>query len=93
VYLPNGDIHRIYVRGPACGHLIGSIDDPFGFPVGVAANGSAIYVANVSANIAVCDLTGCTSELTDPSLLQVQNVAVDSAGNGRRITLKTSRSR
>jgi hypothetical protein len=81
VYLPNGDIHRIYVRAPGCGHLIGSIDDPFGFPVGVAVSGSAIYVANESADVAVCDLTGCSSELTDPSLRQVQNVAVDSSGN------------
>ena len=81
VYLPNGAVHRVYVRAPGCGPLVGSVDDPFGFPVGVAVHGSTFYVPNTSANVAVCTLSGCASELTDPSLRQVQNATVDSSGN------------
>lgn len=80
LYSPNVATGAVDVYGPACGNLIASVADPYGAPLDVAAHASGFYAAG-GTTVAACTLNGCSSALTDPSIFQLETVAVDSHGN------------
>ncbi len=73
----------VNVYAPDCGKLIASLNDPYGNPSGAAVRGGTFYVEDLDGSIPVCTLSGCTSELTNPSIRSGSggSVAVDSFGN------------
>lgn len=81
VYAPSASTATVSVYAPHCGSVIATFSDPYGSPLGAAVQGDAIYLPNANGNVAVCTLTGCASELTDPSILQVTSAAADPSGN------------
>ncbi|MGB8518934.1 MAG: hypothetical protein WCD38_02075 [Candidatus Tumulicola sp.] len=80
LYLPNVETSVIGVYSPNCGQLVRGIADPYSAPVDVAVRAGKIYAAG-GTTVAVCTSDGCSSSLTDPSILQLETAAVDSKGN------------
>src|ERR1700733_2701682 len=80
LYLPNAETGVIGVYSPNCGQLVRGITDPYGSPVDVTVHGGTIYAAG-GQTVAICTTSGCSSALTDPSILQLETTAVDSKGN------------
>jgi hypothetical protein len=80
LYLANVQSGAVNVYGPNCGSLIATFTDPYGSDSDVALHGPTIYAAG-SQHVAVCTRKGCSAELTDPSILQLETAAVDSKGN------------
>ncbi|HVR45584.1 MAG TPA: hypothetical protein VMT95_02900 [Candidatus Binatia bacterium] len=80
LYLANVQSGAVNVYGPNCGNLVASFIDPYGSDGDVALHGSTIYAVG-SQHVAVCTRKGCSGELTDPSILQLETAAVDSKGN------------
>ena len=80
LYLPNAETSVIGVYSPNCGQLVRGITDPYGSPVDVTVHGGIIYAAG-GQTVAICTTSGCSSALTDPSILQLETTAVDSKGN------------
>jgi hypothetical protein len=91
VYVPTfaGATNIVNVYAPGCGKLIARVNDPYGNPSGAAVRdstsvrGSTFYVEDLDGSVPVCTLSGCSSELTDPSIASgsASSVAVDSFGN------------
>ena len=80
LYLANVQSGRVNVYAPNCGSRIATFIDPYGSDSDVALHGSTIYAVG-SQHVAVCSREGCSAELTDPSILQLETGAVDSKGN------------
>jgi hypothetical protein len=80
LYLPNISTGVISVYAPNCGRLIGTVTDPYGADGDVALGTNTFYAVG-GTHVAVCTMTGCASELTDPSVRQLETAAVDSQGN------------
>ena len=80
LYLPNVETGVIGVYSPNCGQLVRGIADPYGGPLDVAvAPARCMRPAAPPSRSARPD--GCSSSLTDPSILQLETTAVDSKGN------------
>ena len=80
LYSPNLETGAINVYRPHCGSLIASVTDPYGADIDVAVYGPTFYGVGYT-HVAVCSTSGCTSELTDRSIRQLETAAVDSGGN------------
>jgi hypothetical protein len=80
LYLANILTGTVNVYAPNCGSLVATFTDPYGSDSDVALHGSTIYAVG-SEHVAVCSRKGCSAELTDPSILQLETAAVDSKGN------------
>ena len=80
VYLPDILTSAVNIYAPECGSLIASVADPYGAPLDVAVHGGTFYAAGGQA-VAVCTQGGCSTELTDASIFQLETAAVDSHGN------------
>lgn len=86
--VPQGaaDSITVYAGPGLCGPQLGSIADPYGSPVDVAASrsvessrprGEKIVVANESGSVSVCTLSrGCTLNLTIPQAFALRGVAL-----------------
>jgi hypothetical protein len=85
VYVPTfaGGTNIVNIYAPGCGKRIARLNDPYGNPSGAAVHGSTFYVEDLDGSVPVCTLSGCSSELTDPSIRSGSGggVAVDSFGN------------
>lgn len=85
VYVPTfaGTTNIVNIYAPGCGKLIAHVNDPYGNPSGAAVRGSTFYVKDLDGSIPVCTRSGCSSELTDPSIRSGSGggVAVDCFGN------------
>lgn len=80
LYLPNSTTGAVGVYAPHCGALLKTIADPQGGDLDVAIDGSRIYALGFS-HVSVCSMNGCSRELTDGSILQLESAAVDHSGN------------
>jgi hypothetical protein len=80
-YLPNLQTGAINVYAPDCGKLIAAVKDPYGADVDVALGKNGTFYGAGRAHVSVCTTTGCTNELTDPSIFQLETAAVDASGN------------
>jgi hypothetical protein len=80
VYSPDFRTGDINIYGPNCGSLIASVNDPYGSDVDVAVGENGIFYGVGGTHVSVCTLSGCTSELTDPSIKQLETAAVDAGG-------------
>jgi hypothetical protein len=81
IYSPNLETSEINVYAPNCGALLASVKDPYGADVDVAlGTGGKFYTAG-NTHVSACTMSGCTSELTDPSISQLETVAADAHGN------------
>jgi hypothetical protein len=97
LYVPYGNTDTVNVFAPNCGAQIGSYSDPYGQPVDIAVKSGKVKLHGVPiqavfdivgssgseyGNVALCGIaTGCTSELTDPSINTLYAGAYDSTGN------------
>ena len=81
VYSPNLETGDIDIYGPDCGSLITSINDPYGADVDVALGTNGTFYGAGGTHVSVCKRSGCTTELTDPSIRQLETVVPDSGGN------------
>lgn len=79
LYLPNAN-GTVAIYAPHCGNLIKTVTDPNGGDVFVAVDGSRFY-AGSGTHVTACAMSGCTGELTDPSIFQLESAAVDRSGN------------
>lgn len=80
VYSPDFRTGDISIYGPNCGSLIASVNDPYGSDVDVAVGKKGIFYGVGGTHVSVCTLSGCTSELTDSSIKQLETAAVDGGG-------------
>jgi len=80
VYVPDIARGNVRIIAPNCGAVIGRIHDQFGGPIGVVVQPPAIYIADGSG-VDVCSRSGCTSHLTDPSIVQLSSAAADGLGD------------
>jgi hypothetical protein len=80
-YLPNLETGAIEVYGPNCGALLASVLDPFGADVDVALGSNGTFFGVARSSVSICTMSGCASELTDPSIFQLETAAVDASGN------------
>jgi hypothetical protein len=81
VYLPNLQTGAIDVYAPDCGALIGTVKDSYGSDVDVALGNNGTFYGVGRSHVSVCTTAGCASELTDPSIFQLETAAVDASGN------------
>ncbi|HEY5095133.1 MAG TPA: hypothetical protein VII69_08475 [Candidatus Eremiobacteraceae bacterium] len=80
VFIPSGATNTVKAYAPLCGRLVASFHDQFGVPMDAIPTGGTIYVPSANG-VAVCSLSGCSSNLTDASILQITSAGVDAAGN------------
>lgn len=80
LYIPNIETASIDVYAPNCGARIATIHDPYGADLDVALGKGTVYGAG-GTHVAVCTISGCSRELTDPSIVQLETAAVDAKGN------------
>lgn len=80
VYIPGGATNTIRVYAPLCGRIIAKIHDGFGAPMGAIPIANTICAPSTTG-VAVCNFSGCTSNLTDASIFQITSAGVDSSGN------------
>lgn len=82
LYLPNVATSALQVFAPHCGRLVKTFDDSKsgGGDLAVAVDGSVAYVGG-GTHVSACGGGGCTRELTDDSIFQLESVAVDHSGN------------
>jgi hypothetical protein len=80
VYVPDGATDTVTEFAPGCGRRLARIRDRFGLPSGVLLAAATIYLPSTSG-VAVCDFSGCSSNLTDASIFEITSAAVDSRGD------------
>jgi hypothetical protein len=92
LYIPNGGLRNVIIRRPFCGPEVGSgLDDPNGQPSDVAFDEitGTVYVTNIYDNngapgtiqVYKKDEHTPSSQLSDPSMYQLQAIDTDKAGN------------
>jgi hypothetical protein len=81
VYSPDLETSTINIYAPDCGSLVASVNDPYGSDVDVAVGSHGTFYGVGGTHVSVCTLSGCTSELTDSSIKQLETAVVDSGGN------------
>ena len=81
VYSPNLTTGDIDIYGANCGNLITSVNDPYGGDLDVALGPNGTFYGVGRTHVTACTRSGCTSELTDPSIFQLETAAIDSNGN------------
>lgn len=81
VYLPNLQTSTIDVYAADCGRLTAAVKDPYGADVDVALGNNGTFYGAGGTHVAICTTAGCTRELTDPSIFQLETAAVDASGN------------
>lgn len=81
VYSPNLETGDINIYAPNCGSLIASVNDPYGADLDVALGPNATFYGVGGTHVSRCTRSGCSSELTDPSIEQLEMAVVDSDGN------------
>jgi hypothetical protein len=81
VYSPNLASGNIDIYGPNCGSLIASVNDLYGSDVDVALGTSGTFYGVGGTHVSVCTRSGCSSELTDSSIKQLETAVVDKGGS------------
>jgi hypothetical protein len=80
VDVPDFTTSNINVYAPHCGKLLARIHDPYGAGSDVTVHGSTVYSVGTQ-HVAICTRQGCSNELTDASIFQLETAAIDSNGN------------
>ncbi len=80
-YSPNLEASTINIYAPHCGTLSASVKDPYGADLDVALGDGGTFYGVGGRHVSICTTGGCTGQLTDSSIFQLETAAVDASGN------------
>jgi hypothetical protein len=80
LYVPSVAGGTVSIYAPRCGRLLRRLTDPGGDDLDVAIDGSAFYALG-GTHVTACTIAGCSGQLTDDSIFQLESAAVDHSGN------------